>query len=121
MAFGASISGGGHKPKSIASVRKSQSGSVSSHVSNQLTTPQSRMQVMFRDSEEEKLEQIVFDEGDSNLTPWQTPKGMSFYNHSNYRTYVLWMKIGLLLEDATYVQRDTTFLLLAKETNWDFQ
>jgi len=62
LAFGASISGGGHKPKSIASVRKSQSGSVSSHVSNQLTTPQSRMQVMFRDSEEEKLEQIVFDE-----------------------------------------------------------
>ena len=117
MAFGASISGGGHKPKSIASVRKSQSGSVSSHVSNQLTTPQSRMQVMFRDSEEEKLEQIVFDEGDSNLTPWQKPKGMSFYNHSTYRTYVLWMKIGVLLEDAKYVQSDTTFLFLAKETN----
>ena len=61
LAFGASISGGGHKPKSISSVRKSQAGSVSSLQSQPFAAP-SRLEVMFRDSEEEDQNMLVYDE-----------------------------------------------------------
>ena len=48
LAFGASLTGNQHQPKSVASVRMSTAGSVSESAS--LAGPQSRMRVMFRHS-----------------------------------------------------------------------
>ena len=55
LAFGASITG--NKPKSIASVRMSQSSE-----SGQPQFPQSRMKAMFRPSSTEEKHNVIFDE-----------------------------------------------------------
>ena len=55
LAFGASITG--NKPKSICSVRMSQSSE-----SGQLQFPQSRMKAMFRPSSTDGKDNLIFDE-----------------------------------------------------------